>query len=90
MKNNLTNKQTDKINKENLIKRQENRIKTKETKINEKPKSRSRKLMNMAYNVRYQHTKADLFAMKDIKCNTKFQQTCLAGLFGIPHGDLCK
>ena len=52
-KNNLTNKQTEKINKEYLIKRQENRIKTKETKINEKPKSRSRKLMNMAYNVRY-------------------------------------
>ena len=52
-KNNLTNKKTDKINKENLIKRQENRIKTKETKINEKPKSRSRKLMNMAYNVGY-------------------------------------
>ena len=51
--NNLTNKKTDKINKENLIKRQENRIKTKETKINEKPKSRSRKLMNMAYNVGY-------------------------------------
>ena len=52
-KNNLTNKQTDKINKENLIKRQENRIKRKETEINEKPKSRSRKLMNMAYNVGY-------------------------------------
>ena len=41
------------MNKENLIKRQENRIKTKETKINEKPKSRSSKLMNMAYNVDY-------------------------------------
>ena len=31
--------------------------------------------MNMAYNVDYQHTKADLFEMKDTKCNTKFQQT---------------
>ena len=31
--------------------------------------------MNMAYNVDYQHTKADLFVMKDTKCNTKFQLT---------------